>query len=561
MRGRDVLAICLLGLAAAYAGSFYGLTRFNPEAAWSRFELLNAVGYEKRAVDHGDQALDLWAAEGVEESFLHPRRLALADAHFRGGERVQALRHYRTSLQSAEASALNEQRRVEIRRRMATMFLLEGQAQPAAIIAASFLERAGDAAVRNAHGHDHDDHDSGANPYPQDAPDFITMVDEMREGFTDVLPADGMTARYDGDKDQLLQSADAMTDLGGYYAQQESGDYAAAGLLAAAYSIRMAQLGPDHADTVQVALLLAPVYERIDRVSDAEKVYEEVFRAQERVRGANNPELSLYIRLLAGNYEKQNRLTEAEALNRHMRQLFRDAYGARRYAANRSRDRLFDVDRPVSMTFRLDGDYIPPDLVRAEIYDIPLSKPPGAEEMQMREAKIDGTSMPEALGALFDACAQDGERLSLRSAYRSHGTQTVLHEINRARGTVAHPGTSEHQLGLAADVDVNRRFMRGTDRSYACFEKKAWQYGFILSFPVGNTYLPGEDTFEPWHWRFVGPQTALLYREIGPWGRPQEFLAALPCYEERALSGLFVDREQGDVCLQALDETNGTRDS
>ncbi|MEM0928689.1 MAG: D-alanyl-D-alanine carboxypeptidase family protein [Pseudomonadota bacterium] len=561
MRGRDVLAICLLGLAAAYAGSFYGLTRFDPEAAWSRFEHLSAVGYESRAVDHGDQALNLWVEDGAEESFLHPRRLLLADAHYRGGSRGQAIVHYRASLQSTEAAGLTDARRVEIRRRLATIFLLEGQAQPAAIIAASFLERAGDAAVTAGGHHHHDGDDVDHAAHDDASPDFIVMVDDMREGFTDVLPADGMAVRYDGEPRQLLASADAMTELGGYYAQQEDGDYAAAGLLAAAYSIRMTQLGPDHEDTVQVALLLAPVYERIGRISDAERVYEQVFRAQERVRGANNPELSLYIRLLASNYEKQNRLTEAEALNRHMRQLFRDAYGARRYAANRSRDRLFDVNRPVSMTFRLEGDYVPPDLVRAESYGIPLSKPAGVEEMQMREAQIDGTTMPEALAALFDACAQEGERLSLRSAYRSHGTQTVLHEINRARGTVAHPGTSEHQLGLAADIDVNRRFMRGTDRSYACFETKAWQYGFILSFPLGNAYLPGEDTFEPWHWRFVGPQTALLYREIGPWGRPQEFLAALPCYEERALSGLFVDREQGDVCLQGLDDINGTSDS
>jgi hypothetical protein len=142
--------------------------------------------------------------------------------------------------------------------------------------------------------------------------------------------------------------------------------------------------------------------------------------------------------------------------------------------------------------------------------------------------------------------------MSLRSAYRSHATQVSLFRINEARGTVADPGTSEHQLGLAADIDVNGRFMRATDRSYACFEKKAWQYGFILTFPAGNTYLPAKDSFEPWHWRFVGPQTALLYREIGPWGRPQEFLAALPCYQERALSGLFLDRERGDVCLENL---------
>jgi hypothetical protein len=128
----------------------------------------------------------------------------------------------------------------------------------------------------------------------------------------------------------------------------------------------------------------------------------------------------------------------------------------------------------------------------------------------------------------------------------------MLHRINGDKGTVAHPGTSEHQLGLAADIDVNRRFMRSTDKAYACFEKKAWQHGFILSFPPGNAYLPGQDSFEPWHWRFVGSRTALLYREIGPWGMPQESLAALLCYEERALSGLFVDRERGDVCFESL---------
>jgi D-alanyl-D-alanine carboxypeptidase len=353
-----------------------------------------------------------------------------------------------------------------------------------------------------------------------------------------------------------------MTAVGGYYSLEADGVYAAAGLLAAAYSVRMEQLGPDHEDSVQTALLLAPVYERIDRLSDAEALYEMVFQAQERARGPNNPELSLYIRLLSGIYERQGRLTEAEALNRHMRRIFRDAYGAQRYAANRSRDRLFDINRPVSPQFPLDDSYVPPDLVKAVSFDVPLSKPPHAEEMQLRKASIDGTSMPEQLDRLLDACSGPGERLSLRSAYRSHTTQVGLHQRNGDKGTVAHPGTSEHQLGLAVDVDVNRRFMRATDRAYACFEKKAWQYGFILSFPPENSYLPGQNSYEPWHWRFVGPRTALLYREIGPWGMPQEFLSALPCYEERALSGLFLDRERGDVCLQDIeaeaDEKRGT---
>nr|WP_305889124.1 D-alanyl-D-alanine carboxypeptidase family protein [Parvularcula maris] len=343
-----------------------------------------------------------------------------------------------------------------------------------------------------------------------------------------------------------------MTKVGGYYALQADGAYAAAGLLSAAHQIHLRELGPNEESTVQTALLLAPVYERIDRLGDAESLYEQVFQAQERAKGSNNPELSLYIRLLAGIYEKQGRLTEAEALNRHMRQIFRDAFGARRYAANRSRDRLFAINRPVSLSFPLEAEYIPPDLVRASAYEVPMSKPSHVEEMQMRLAEVDGSTMPKSLAGLLEACSTPDERLSLRSAYRSHRTQQLLHRINGDKGTVAHPGTSEHQLGLAADIDVNRRFMRATDKAYACFERTAWQHGFILSFPQGNTYLPGADSFEPWHWRFVGERTALLYREIGPWGRPQEFLAALPCYEERALSGLFVDRERGDVCFESL---------
>lgn len=541
VQGREVLTISFVVLSALYGAGFYASTQVNADAAWSRFETLNDAGYEGRASVHGDKAFALWSEAGEGETFLHDRRLELADAHFGAEQRPSAIELYKAALQSPEAARLTDERRVQIRRRLAEMHLAEGNAIAAALIAAQFLDRAGDATS-----HFHPD---ALDPVSRD---FVRIVDSFKAGFTDVLPpdaADVATLRSAADP---LEAATATTKLGGYYALADDGAYAAAGLLSVAHGLRLAELGPDHEDTVHAALLLASVYERIDRLSDAAELYDQVFRAQERVKGANNPELSLYIRLLVGVYEKQGRFTQAEALNRQMRQIFRDAYGARRYAANQARDRLYDVNRPVSAAFPLDSAYVPPDLVPASAYDIPLSKPPYLEEMQFREAKIDGTSLPEQLAKLIEACSVDGERLSLRSGYRSHRIQEILHQNNGDKGTVAHPGTSEHQLGLAVDIDVNRRFMRATDRSYSCFEKRAWQFGFILTFPVGNTYLEAYDSFEPWHWRFVGPQTSLLYREIGPWGKPQEFLAALPCYEERALSGLFVDRERGDVCLEMV---------
>ena len=112
---------------------------------------------------------------------------------------------------------------------------------------------------------------------------------------------------------------------------------------------------------------------------------------------------------------------------------------------------------------------------------------------------------------------------------------------------------SEHQTGLGVDIDVKGRFMRRDDRAYPCFEENGFRYGFILSYPPGNDYLPGEDSFEPWHWRYVGIQTAQLYREAGPYNRPQEFLAALPCYQAQAAKGAFAAAGEPDVCLQEND--------
>ncbi|MEM1381645.1 MAG: D-alanyl-D-alanine carboxypeptidase family protein [Pseudomonadota bacterium] len=550
MQGRDVLAITFVGLALAYGLGFAISVRVDPNASWSRFEALEDGEHFGRAVGYGDRSMRMWETSEDAPEDLNTRRLSVADAHYEDGDPRVAVTNYVDALNDKSAVLLSDDRRVTINWRIAELDLSLGRVRRPALIAARFLERAGDAGAGDGAG-DGDGDASGQ------ADQFTALVDAMRPMFVDVLPSDGSGAKVDAEPAAILEAAEAMTSVGGYYALAADGAYAAVGLLAAAHELREEQLGPDHEDTVQTALLLAPVYERIDRLADAENLYEQVFQAQERAKGSNNPELSLYIRLLSGIYEKQGRLTEAEALNRHMRQIFRDAFGARRYAANRTQDRMFSISRPVSAMFPLERDYVPRDLVSAEAFGIPLSKSPRAEEMQLRRAAMGGTSLPEQLSKLLKACAVSGERMSLRSAYRSHRTQTRLFDAYGDRGTVAHPGTSEHQTGLAVDIDVNRRFMRATDRAYGCFEKKAWQFGFILSFPPGNAYLTAEDPYEPWHWRYVGQRTALLYREIGPWGKPQEFLAALPCYEERAVSGLFLDRERGDICIEQLEATSG----
>ena len=84
--------------------------------------------------------------------------------------------------------------------------------------------------------------------------------------------------------------------------------------------------------------------------------------------------------------------------------------------------------------------------------------------------------------------------------------------------SVAVPGTSEHQLGLALDI---------VDKSYQMLEEdqqdtpaqqwlmaNCWRYGFILRFPKDKEAVTGI-TYEPWHYRYVGEEVAKTITEGG----------------------------------------------
>ncbi|MCL2125528.1 MAG: M15 family metallopeptidase [Oscillospiraceae bacterium] len=83
-----------------------------------------------------------------------------------------------------------------------------------------------------------------------------------------------------------------------------------------------------------------------------------------------------------------------------------------------------------------------------------------------------------------------------------------------ARKSIAYPGTSEHNLGLAADiVSIDYQLL---DNKQAETPEVRWlldncaEYGFILRYPSGKEAITGI-TYEPWHFRFVGAAAA---REI-----------------------------------------------
>ena len=73
------------------------------------------------------------------------------------------------------------------------------------------------------------------------------------------------------------------------------------------------------------------------------------------------------------------------------------------------------------------------------------------------------------------------------------------------------PGTSEHHLGLAVDFNNVDEGFENT-KAYAWLLENASDYGFVLRYPKEKEDITGIE-YEPWHWRYVGPEHAKKMKE------------------------------------------------
>lgn len=172
---------------------------------------------------------------------------------------------------------------------------------------------------------------------------------------------------------------------------------------------------------------------------------------------------------------------------------------------------LMEPDNPLTLIkkgFILPKDYEPKDLV---FPNIPIS--PNTDNNKLRK------NAAQALEEMYQAELKENYHLVLNSGYRSYESQTeIYNEYFRkydevtARGLVAKPGSSEHQLGLSVDLtsqsvlDKQKRVFGDTDE-YKWVVKNAHKFGFILRYPKNRTALTGTSN-EPWHVRFVGKEVA-----------------------------------------------------
>lgn len=154
----------------------------------------------------------------------------------------------------------------------------------------------------------------------------------------------------------------------------------------------------------------------------------------------------------------------------------------------------------------------------------------GSSEMLMRD------DAATAMEAMVNAAKTQGISLMIASAYRSYGLQTDVYnsEVSAygqayADTESARPGHSEHQTGLAADLEPASRNCE-VDQCFANTPEGQWlaahahEYGFIIRYPEGKDAITGYK-YEPWHVRYLGTD---LSNEVYKSGQTLEEYFGLP---------------------------------
>ena len=151
-------------------------------------------------------------------------------------------------------------------------------------------------------------------------------------------------------------------------------------------------------------------------------------------------------------------------------------------------------------------------------YEPELVEVPGGE---MVDARI-----YEPLMTMLEAAREgnDGQLPIIVSGYRTTQKQQELYDgkiaeytqqgysyeeaVKQSQQWVAVPGYSEHQLGLA--VDINGAIYD----IYTWLQENSYKYGFIFRYPGDKTELTGVAE-EVWHYRYVGVEVATQIYEQG----------------------------------------------
>ncbi|HZK24705.1 MAG TPA: M15 family metallopeptidase [Oscillospiraceae bacterium] len=132
--------------------------------------------------------------------------------------------------------------------------------------------------------------------------------------------------------------------------------------------------------------------------------------------------------------------------------------------------------------------------------------------LKTADTMLEEKTLQQAELMIEAAQAAGMNNLVITSGYRSAAEQAQLYREAADKDYVAKPGTSEHELGLAIDLQILRNGFNSflSSRQGAWLVEHAHQYGFIMRYPQEKAEITGIP-YEPWHFRYVGiPHAAVM---------------------------------------------------
>lgn len=177
-------------------------------------------------------------------------------------------------------------------------------------------------------------------------------------------------------------------------------------------------------------------------------------------------------------------------------------------------------------TYHLPEDFVPTDTYK---------KADGSSTKQCGNC-INNTAYDAWKDMDADATAL-GLNLYISSGFRSYLTQSNIYNRNvsndgkeNADTYSARPGSSEHQTGLAFDLNtINDAFSKTDEGKWV--DKNCYKYGFIIRYPQGKTDETGY-IYESWHLRYVGTELATILYNDGDWITMEDYFGITSKYAD-----------------------------
>jgi len=153
--------------------------------------------------------------------------------------------------------------------------------------------------------------------------------------------------------------------------------------------------------------------------------------------------------------------------------------------------------------------YINGILLVNKTHELPSTYNPGANQEAL-----------DAFNNMKKEASKDGISLKIVSGYRSYETQAAIFKKNvnlygeeKANTFSARPGQSEHQTGLAFDINTTKWAFADTAEAKWLAEN-CHRFGFIIRYPEGKEDITGY-VYEPWHIRYINVKVATEIKNLG----------------------------------------------